>query len=284
VLVRNPYYPEQVSRYRLDPEVVDCLCFCTKNPAPMLARLGELDGFRQFWFVTMTPYGKEIEPNVPATEEVMASFRSLSEKVGLASVSWRYDPIFLTEKYNLDFHINVFQEMAEQLEGYVDSCVISFIDLYAKTRRNFPQARRVTGEERAAIGEAFARIGAAHGIAIRSCCEGTDLVRFGVDAGGCMTQPVIERAIGTTLAIPKNRKSPREACNCLIGNDIGMYNTCAHGCVYCYANYDRKSVQESLARHDPDSPFLIGAARADDIVREAPQKSYIDGQMSLFKY
>jgi hypothetical protein len=174
--------------------------------------------------------------------------------------------------------------MAAALNGYVDSCVISFIDLYAKTKRNFPEARQVTRQEREMIGKEFVKIGKKNGIRIRTCCEGTELEKFGVDVAGCMTQAVIERAIGTTLAVPKRVRSPRSECNCLLGHDIGMYNTCAHGCVYCYANYDRKSVQESLARHDPDSPFLIGAARADDIVREAPQKSYIDGQMSLFKY
>jgi hypothetical protein len=247
----------------------------------MLFRLGELDAFRQFWFVTMTPYGKEIEPNVPEVAAVTDAICRLSEQVGIRAVSWRYDPIFIKEKYNLDFHIQKFTEMAHALRGYVDSCVISFIDLYAKTRRNFPQARVMTRQERETIGRAFAEIGRENGITIRSCCEGTELARFGVDVSGCMTQPVIERAIGVTLDIPK-KKPPREACSCLLGNDIGMYNTCAHGCVYCYANYDQKTVQKNLALHDPGSPFLIGGPREGDIIREARQKSYLDGQMSLF--
>jgi hypothetical protein len=282
VLTRNPYYPQQVTRYRLDPEVVDCLCFCTKNPAPMLARLAELAAFRQFWFVTITPYGREIEPHVPDVAEVIASFRQLSEKVGIASVSWRYDPIFLTEKYDLDFHIRSFRDMAQKLRGAVDSCVISFIDLYAKTRRNFPEAKAVTRQEREVIGREFAAIGRENGIVIRSCCEGTDLAKFGVDVSGCMTQAVIERAVGMTLAVPKQVKSPREACSCLMGHDIGMYNTCAHGCVYCYANYDQGTVQRNFALHDPESPFLIGGAQAGDVIKEAAQKSYLDGQLSIF--
>lgn len=65
VLVRNPYYPTQITRYRLDPAVVDALVFCTKNPLPMLERLPLLDAFTMFWFVTITPYGREIEPRVP---------------------------------------------------------------------------------------------------------------------------------------------------------------------------------------------------------------------------
>ena len=71
VLVRNPYDPTHVTRYRLDPSVVDLLIFCTKNPAPMLPHMDELSSYRQFWFVTITPYGKDIEKNVPDRSQVM---------------------------------------------------------------------------------------------------------------------------------------------------------------------------------------------------------------------
>jgi hypothetical protein len=282
VLTRNPYYPEQVTRYRLTPDVVDCLCFCSKNPEPMLDRLSELDPFRQFWFVTITPYGKEIEPNVPQKCRVMDTLIRLSEKVGVPAVSWRYDPIFLTERYDLDFHIRSFEAMAAYLSGHVDSCVISFIDLYAKTRRNFPQVREVTKEEQAILGSEFSRLGEKYGIRIRSCCEGTDLAAYGVDVSGCMTRQVIERAIGIGLSVPKKEKCQREACDCLMGRDIGMYNTCPHGCIYCYANYDRDTVRANVRQHDPASPFLIGGHREGDKVRNAQQETYIDGQLSLF--
>jgi hypothetical protein len=282
VLTRNPYYPKQVSRYRLDPDVVDCIGFCTKNPRPMLDKMDILDPFRQFWFVTITPYGKEIEPNVPDKRQVLDSFRRLSEKVGVHAIGWRYDPIFLTEKYDLDFHIRSFEEMTRYLSGFVDQCVISFIDLYAKTRRNFPQARDVNRREREIIGEAFAGIGKRYGIRIRTCCEGTELERFGIDVAGCMTQAVVERAIGTTLSVPAGKKSPREACSCLLGNDIGMYHTCSHGCVYCYANDNMELVRQNARMHDPHSPFLIGGFQEGDNIREAKQETYIDGQLSLF--
>jgi hypothetical protein len=282
VCTRNPYYPEQVTRFKLDPELIDCLCFCTKNPRPMLSGLSQIDSFLQFWFVTLTPYGKEIEPNVPEVCEVIGSIRTLSDKVGKRAVGWRYDPIFITEKYDLDFHIKSFGEIAEKLSGKVESCVISFIDLYAKTRRNFPEARAVTREERAVIGEAFAEIGKKNGVEIRSCCEGTDLVRFGIDARGCMTQEILEHAIGMKLDMPKKKMAARAECGCLLGNDIGMYNTCPHGCVYCYANYDSETVKKNCALHDPASPFLIGGAREGDIVHDAVQKAWRDGQMSLF--
>jgi hypothetical protein len=282
VLTRNPYYPQQVTRYRLDPDVVDCLCFCTKNPEPMLDRLEEIAQFRQFWFVTMTPYGREMEPQVPDKQQVMDSFIRLSEKVGVNAVGWRYDPIFLTEKYDLDFHLASFEKMAAYLSGHVDQCVISFLDLYAKTKRNFPQAREVAADDRRLLAREFVKIGNRYQIRIRTCCEGTELAAYGVDVSGCMTKPVLERAAGISFTIPSGKKSAREACDCLLGNDIGMYNTCSHGCVYCYANYDRETVRQNVRLHDPKSPLLIGNLHKEDMIRDASQESYVDNQLSLF--
>lgn len=282
VLTRNPYYPQQVLKYRLDPEVVDILCFCTKNPEPMLSRISELKGFRQFWFVTMTPYGKEIEPYVPDKANVLESIKKLSDLVGAKAVGWRYDPIFITEKYSADAHVRAFEEMAAGLQGKVNSCVISFLDLYEKTRRNFPTARAVTGKEQLLLAAELAKIGAHYGIPIRTCCENPALAKCGVDVSGCMTREVLEAAAGCRLMVPKKKKSPRAQCNCLLGADIGMYNTCPHGCIYCYANYDRKTVEENVKQHDPDSPFLIGGFREGDKIIEVHQESYIDGQLTLF--
>lgn len=280
VCVRNPYYPAQVTRYRLDPAVVDCLVFCTKNPRPMLERLSELDAYGQYWFVTITPYGKEIEPHVPDRELVMESFRELSGKVGRKAVCWRYDPVFLTEKYDLEFHLDAFAAMAEALSGYTDVCVISFIDLYEKTLRNFKGIKSVGLKERQAIVKAFVEIGKRHGIRIKTCAEGGDWTSYGVDCSGCLTKEVVEQALGEALQIPSGGKA-REACSCLLGNDIGMYNTCGHGCLYCYANYDSRLVEENRRRHNPESPFLIGEAREEDILRDAGQESYRNGQFVL---
>lgn len=280
-LVRNPYYPEQVIRYRLTPEVVDCLAFCTKNPEPMLTELEQIRAFKQFWFVTITPYEKDIEPGVPPKEQVIASFKQLSDAVGIQSVGWRYDPIFISKKYSLNFHLDRFESMASQLSGYTDHSVISFIDLYQKTLKNFPRVQAVTSEERLLLGEGFAKIGRQYQMTIRTCCEGTDLKIFGVDCSGCMTKPVLERAISETLKVPKNRHISREGCDCLLGNDIGVYHTCGHGCLYCYANQDMELVRQNMANHDVNSPFLIGHARKGDVIREARQISYRDGQLSF---
>lgn len=282
VCVRNPYYPEQVTRYRLTPDVVDCIHFCTKNPQPMEARLEEIAQFGQFWSVTIAPYGQEIEPRVPDKDTVIASFQRISQKVGAQAMSWRYDPIFISEKYSTEFHIQSFEKIAAQLTGYTKQCVISFIDLYAKTRRNFPQAKEVSTSDQLRLGKAFAEIGREYHIKIRSCCEGTLLAPYGIDTSGCVTQPILEHALGESLHVPKSKKSQRPECNCLLGSDIGAYNTCAHGCIYCYANYNQALVHQNLALHDPHSPFLIGHARENDILKEAKQESYVDSQLSLF--
>ncbi len=105
VYVRNPYYKSQVTKYSLSPNVVDCLAFCTKNPEPMLKYLDELDVYKQYWFVTITPYGKDIEPVVPDKEKLIESFKKLSEHIGVNSTHWRYDPIFIGMGYNIEKHI-----------------------------------------------------------------------------------------------------------------------------------------------------------------------------------
>ncbi|WP_026882072.1 DUF1848 domain-containing protein [Clostridium akagii] len=281
VYVRNPYYKNQVMKYKLTPDVVDCLSFCTKNPGPMLPRIHELDEFGQFWFVTITPYGKEIEPYVPPKEKVMEDFKKLSTLIGAEKVGWRYDPIFITNKYTLRNHIENFEKMAYELSGYTHDCVISFIDLYEKTKRNFPGVNEVTAEERCKVAKEFVEIGKKHHIKIKTCFEGQELSKYGVDCSGCVTKPIIERAIGSNLKI-HTKKSTRGGCNCLIGNDIGVYNTCGHGCVYCYANYDKKTVLDNMKKYNPNSPFLIGGNMEGDIVKDARQESFIDGQMTLF--
>ncbi len=281
VLVRNPYYPEMVTRYRLTPEVIDAIIFCTKNPKPMLSRLSELQPFQTFWFMTITPYGKDIEPFVPDKHEGIASMIRLSEKIGAHRVSWRYDPVFITPRYTEEYHVRAFQTIARLLKGYTTQCVVSFLDLYEKTKRNFPAGREVSLEEQKRLIAAFAKSAEENGMQIHLCCEDRGLVRRNVDADGCMSKEVLERALGFPLSPPK-RKSARETCSCLLGADIGQYNSCGHGCIYCYANYDRKSVLNNMAQHDPDSPLLIGHIEKRDIIKDAEQFSWREWQVSLF--
>jgi hypothetical protein len=281
VLVRNPYNQSAVTRYSLSPSVVDVIAFCTKNPKPMLQYMDMLKSYGQYWFVTITPYGKEIEPNVPIKEDVIESFKELSDIVGVNSVGWRYDPIFISSDYTLQRHIELFEQMAAKLCGYTKTCVISFIDIYAKVRRNFPEAREVTSEERAVIGREFVRIGKKYGMVIKSCAEGNDLEQYGVDCGGCMTVNTFETAIGARLKVPARKKSPRAECACLLGNDIGNYDTCGHLCKYCYANANANLVRRNMRVHNPNSPLLLGELNKGDKIHQAKQESWLDLQIRL---
>lgn len=279
VCTRNPYNNE-IYKYPLDSKIIDCLCFCTKNPKPMLKNLDLIEDYNQFWFVTITPYGRDIERNVPRFKNVVKTFKELSDCLGVNKVSWRYDPIFVTEKYSLDYHIDMFEEMASQLSGYTNDCTISFIDLYQKVLRNFPDAKEVTTDERLIIGENFSRIAKEYDIKMKTCVEGTLLDKFGFDSSGCMTREVLENAIGRNLKIPKGKYEIHE-CNCVFGRDIGAYNTCMHGCKYCYANFSTKLVKKNWKLHNPDSPLLIGNINDNKVVKEVNEPSYIDAQTRL---
>ena len=280
VLVRNPYDESSVTKYSLSPKVVDVIAFCTKNPAPMLPHMDIIKEYGQYWFVTITPYGKEIEPNVPDKEKVIEDFKKLSGIVGVNSIGWRYDPVFITNKYFVEFHKKAFENMARKLSGYTNVCVISFIDLYKKVVRNFPQARSVENDEQMELARFFVSVGEKYGIKIKSCAEGTQLAPLGVDASGCMTKQSYELALGKKLSVP-HKKSPRMECNCTLGNDIGAYNTCGHLCKYCYANYDADIVKRNMKLHNPLSPFLLGNSQKGDKIHEAEQVSWIDEQLTF---
>jgi len=280
VHVRNPYYPEQILEYQLNPQVVDCLCFCTKNPQPMLKRLDEIKAFRQFWFVTITPYGKEIEPHVPHYQQVIKSFQQLSLKVGKKAIGWRYDPIFIDEHYTIEKHLHVFLEIAKELSGYTDRCVISFIDLYEKTKRNFPHIKEVTLEQQHILTRELVKIAQQYHIKVQACLEDSSLAQYGIDTQGCMTQEVIEESIGERFVSLK-KKNIRAGCSCLLGSDIGAYNTCLHGCLYCYANVDKQEVIKQYRMHDPYSSILIGHVQENETIKKVKQISNIDYQLSF---
>lgn len=283
VCVRNPYNPVQVSRYVINPEVVDVIGFCTKNPEPFFPYLDLVKDYGQFWYVTITPYGKDIEPNVPDKEQVIEAFKYLSGEVGTKAIGWRYDPIFVNDKYTVEYHLKAFEKMASSLDGYTEVVVISFIDLYEKVKRNFPEVKTVSEKDKIFLGKEIIRIASEHGMIVKPCGEGDFLERYGADCRGCMTIADYERAIGKRLDVPKTKPS-RTECACFLSGDIGAYDTCGHLCRYCYANNDISLVKTNMKNHDSDSPFLIGNYRPDDNIHNVEQKTWINGQMNIFDY
>lgn len=276
--VRNPYCQEKVTRYELNPRVVDCIVFCTKNPKPLLPFLEELKDFKIYFFVTITPYGKDIELNVPEKGAVIESFKELSRKIGKEKVCWRYDPIFIDSFYSVAFHIRAFKKLCTLLSPFTDRCVISFVDLYEKVKKNFPELKEVCEEDQKFIAGSFSRIADEYGLSIESCAEKLDMSSYGVKAGECVSKELMEKLTSSRLLFT-GKQVLRQNCTCLPMRDIAHYNSCPHLCRYCYANFSEKTVQKNYALHDPSSSFLIGNSKAGDIVTKAKQESFRDPQL-----
>ena len=258
--VRNPYNPIQITRYPINHEVVDGIAFCTKNPLPFIPLLHEINDYRQYWHMTITPYEADIETNVPQVDLVIDGFKHISTKRNPQSMVWRYDPIILTHNYTFDFHFESFYKMAKSLEGYTDTVVVSFIDIFDKVAQNFPEGYRPSLDIQKKIIKELVSIAHSHHMILKTCGEGDVFKAFGVNTEGCLTLDCYERAWNVKLKAPK-RTPARPECNCYLHGDIGAYDTCGHLCKYCYANVNPVLVKENMRKHNPDSPFLIGRYR-----------------------
>ena len=131
--VRNPFNPKMISRIYF--EDVDAILFCTKNPTPMLDKIQKIAKPILF-HVTLTPYKRDIELNVPDKNDIINSIKKLSKIIGVDNLYIRYDPIFISDKYTVDYHIKAFDKLCTILNGYVKYFIVSFIDDYKNVRKN----------------------------------------------------------------------------------------------------------------------------------------------------
>lgn len=284
LFVRNPMNAHQISRIDLSPDVVDCIVFWTKNPANMLGRLDELHDYVYYFQFTLTGYGRDIEPNVPdKRDELILTFQELSKKIGKEKVIWRYDPVFTSRRYTMDYHIKAFGEIAGNLAGYTEKVVISFVDLYAKTQRNTLGLglERMTGEEMICLAKQMAQIASKNNLIIETCAEQIALQDIGIRHGSCIDKKLIENLTGCKLIGGKD-KNQRAECGCFESVEVGTYNTCLNGCKYCYANYSDKKVRENVQLYNADSPLLCGNVGLDDKVTDRKVRSLKDMQISFF--
>lgn len=283
VLVRNPMNYHQVSRVDLTPDVIDCIIFWTKDPTNMLDKLDLLKGYNYYFQVTINPYDKLIERNVAPKKQIIESFIKLSNLIGKKRMVWRYDPIILTDKIDTGYHKKYFEILAAKLKDYTERCVISFVDMYRKTERNMKSfhAMDLSEEYMLEIGKTLSEIGATCGLKIQTCSELVDLSAVGIEHGKCIDDKLIEDIIGQKIDVQKDRNQ-REECCCVASIDIGAYNTCKHGCLYCYANSSDYAVSNNTMKHNPQSPLLIGDVEPDDVITERKMGSYKDGQLSFF--
>ena len=284
VYVRNPMNIHQISKISLSPAVVDGIVFWTKNPIPMMNRLDELENYMYYFQFTVTAYGNDVETNIPSKNDVIIpSFKKLSEKLGSNRVIWRYDPIMLTRKYTIEYHIKYFEKIAERLSGYTQKCIISFVDLYRNTQSHTKDLGIIPFKENDMIelAKKLSSIAKKYNIELETCSEKIDLEQFGISHGHCIDRILFEKLLNCKMNISKD-KNQREECGCMASIDIGAYNTCKNGCKYCYANYSDKGVQNNFAAHNPLSPLLFGEINDDDKIIERKAKSCRECQLSLF--
>lgn len=284
VMVRNPYCPSMVTKFLLNPDVVDVIGFCTKNPRPMLKYLDELKAFGQFWYVTITGFGRDMEPNVPPVEQVIEDFKYLSNKVGNNAVGFRYTPIIVDDKYTVEYHINTFKRICNELHGFTHLCAFGFLDKYPHLDNNHPEINDTTDENKIIIAKEFKRIALEHDIELRLCSKEKWLSEYDIDVRGCMLIEDYEKAIGAKLDVKKKMQARKGYCSCMLSNDIGAYSSCMHLCRYCYANGNDNMVKGNYYKHDEKSPFLIGNTNPDDKVNVAMQESWKNKVKTLFDF
>ena len=254
----------------MSPELIACIVFWTKNPAPLMVRLQELESYHYYFQFTLNAYEADVEPGLASKHvSLVDTFMQLSEKIGKERVIWRYDPILLTDKYTVSFHIQHFATLAEKLKDATQRCVISFIDF---PKRTF-SAMRSLGyrepdfNEMHTIARAFSAIAREKGITLETCAEAIDLSTYGISHGKCIDDALISRISGKPLHLKKDANQ-RAACSCVPSVDIGLYNTCMHGCKYCYASFSREALLQNRQNYDAFSPLLCSKITEDDVIRE----------------
>lgn len=213
----------------------DCIVFWTKDFSRLTPFTDEIT--TPFYIqYTINAYGREIEPLVPDKNKILADFKLLSGRLGRERLIWRYDPIFISERYSVSYHMAHIARMARELEGYTERCVISIVDFYGKVaERTASLGIRIPDrQETEQLMSFIAYTCRKHGISVQTCAEKGDFSRFGITPSHCVDGELIERITGKTLNLTKD-PTQRKECGCVVSTDIGVYNTCRHGCRYCYA-------------------------------------------------
>ena len=261
----NPFNQQ---RYRVSFADTRMIVFWSKNPASMLERLDEVEslGFRQYYFqFTLNDYVAEgMEPNVPPVAERIDTFKRLADRIGKERVIWRFDPLMLTEKISIDALLERVGNIGQQLKGYTEKLVFSFIDIaaYRKVQKNLAGLgiREFSPNDQIKFAQGLAELNQDLRLGLATCGELADLSAYGVKHNKCVDDDLMVRLFhddaklmdfigaecdmidGWTIKKSKKDKGQRKACGCIVSKDIGMYNTCPHLCKYCYANFSDELV------------------------------------------
>ena len=272
----NPFNANQVQYVSFSRTRV--IVFWSKNPRPLMQYLRELDdrGIHYYFQFTLNDYEQEgLEPNVPSLAERIQTFKELSGRLGRKRVIWRYDPLLLTDTISVDTLMERIARVAAQLQGHTEKLVISFADIgiYKKVTGNLTRAgvsyREFDAPLMEAVAQRIQRLNREWGLKVATCADGIDLSHSDIEHNRCIADlfsddPALMEFLGHRpdllggLSRPDLKdRGQRKECGCIVSKDIGVYNTCRHGCVYCYANASRKTVDNNLGKHDPEGEALI---------------------------
>jgi DNA repair photolyase len=270
--------------------------FWTKNAAPMLSLLPELDrrGLTYYFQFTINDYEAEgLEPRVPPLMERLDTFKRLSEILGKNRVIWRYDPLLLTDTLTVEYLLAKVERIGREIHPYTEKLVFSFADIagYAKVQKNLEQSgvrfREFSDAAMIAFATGLSDLLADWKIAGCTCAENIDLSPYGIGHNRCIDGELLLRISDDyrellqafnldsstgdlqSLHVPLNQstlkdKGQRKACGCVISKDIGQYNTCPHLCCYCYANTSPMVVQKNMKNVSANEESIVTTTQKPD--------------------
>jgi hypothetical protein len=265
-IVPNPFNRNQVSRVSMKPEDVDVIVFWTRNPRPLFPHLPELNdrGYRYYFLYTLMGNPRQIDPGSPPVAAATATFRELSGLIGKERVVWRYDPIFLSTITDPRFHVDAYRRIAGELKGYTTRSVVSIAHIYRKIQKRIGELGKKGVQLLAcddymlsSLMRSLAEISSENGMTIQSCADELDPGRFGIQRGKCVDDELISKVFGMDFEAKKD-SCQRKNCGCAASKDIGMYDSCLFGCIYCYATSSFERSGANYRMHDPGSESLLG--------------------------
>jgi hypothetical protein len=259
----NPY-GKQIYRINLSPDYIDGIIFWTKNILPFIESLKEIKERRYPFFIsyTINNYPRMLEFSVIDAEKSIRCVKEIIDTYGSKSVVWRYDTILFSSLTPYEYHIQNFDWLASSLEGYVDEVVISFAQIYRKTLKNMNWAAKEfdfswldpDNSTKMRLATELAQIAHSKQIQLTMCSQ-PEYLAPGVKEAHCIDISRLSDIAGHSIYA--KLKGNRKGCACYFSKDIGEYDTCPHGCVYCYAVQNRQLAQTRYKQHNPESEFLF---------------------------
>lgn len=272
----------------LKPEDVICFVFWSKNFQPFMESLDILDemGYKFYFNYTITGLPDIFECNLVKTEIAIDALKKISEKYSPKHINWRYDPIVISNITDENFHLKNFEKLCSELKGYVERCYFSYAIQYGKVKRNFEQFEiknkiNILDPDvkfKQELANKLTEIAGAYGITMYTCCADI-LITEKIKKAHCIDGDIINELFFNSSGLKNKILPTRKECGCTLSTDIGAYDTCPHGCIYCYANMNKELANKVFSTHDSESSFL-GYSKSDSDnflleVKERPNKENI---------